>query len=106
MEGQKQYSLAHLNAMFDLMSKAYVDVTMQGKKGMNEHKALISMIDRSNIPGKVIVLMDRGYESFNNIAHLQEKSGISSSAQKNPMAWSQIFNCQTAKNSMSIQHWL
>lgn len=92
--------------MFDLMSKAYVDVTMQGKKGMNEHKALISMIDRSNIPGKVIVLMDRGYESFNNIAHLQEKSGISSSAQKNPTAWSQIFNCQTAKNSMSIQHWL
>ena len=86
MDGQKQYNLAHLNAMFDLMSKAYVDVTMQGKKGMNEHKALISMIDRSNIPGKVIVLMDRGYESFNNIAHLQEKSGISSSAQKNPTA--------------------
>ena len=73
MDGQKQYNLAHLNAMFDLMSKAYVDVTMQGKKGMNEHKALVSMIDRSNIPGKVIVLMDRGYESFNNIAHLQEK---------------------------------
>ena len=46
---------------------------MQGKKGMNEHSALVSMIDRSNIPGKVIVLMDRGYESFNNIAHLQEK---------------------------------
>lgn len=73
MDGQKQYNLAHLNAMFDLMSKAYVDVTMQGKKGMNEHKALVSMIDRSNIPGKVIVLMNRGYESFNNIAHLQEK---------------------------------
>ena len=55
MDGQKQYNLAHLNAMFDLMSKAYVDVTMQGKKGMNEHKALVSMIDRSNIPGKVLV---------------------------------------------------
>ena len=24
MDGQKQYNLAHLNAMFDLMSKAYV----------------------------------------------------------------------------------
>ena len=72
-EGQKQYNLAHLNAMFDLMSKVYVDATMQGKKGMNEHSALVSMIDRSNIPGKVIVLMDRGYESFHNIAHLQEK---------------------------------
>ena len=63
-EGQKQYNLAHLNAMFDLMSKVYVDATMQGKKGMNEHSALVSMIDRSNIPGKVIVLMDRGYESL------------------------------------------
>ena len=59
--------------MFDLMSKVYVDATMQGKKGMNEHSALVSMVDQSNIPGKVIVLMDRGYESFNNIAHLQEK---------------------------------
>ena len=58
-EGQKQYNLAHLNAMFDLMSKAYVDVTLQGKKGMNEHKALVSMIDRSNISGKVIVLSCR-----------------------------------------------
>ena len=26
-----------------------------------------------NIPEKVIVLVDRGYESFNNITHLQEK---------------------------------
>ena len=26
-EGQKQYNLAHLNAMFDLMSKVYVDVS-------------------------------------------------------------------------------
>ena len=70
---QYRNKVAHLNAMFDLMSKVYVDATMQGKKGMNEHSALVSMIDRSNIPGKVIVLMDRGYESFNNIAHLQEK---------------------------------
>ena len=41
---QKQYNLAHLNAMFDLMSKVYVDATMQGKKGMNEHSARVSMI--------------------------------------------------------------
>ena len=31
------------------------------------------VVERFHIPGKVIVLMDRGYESFNNIAHLQEK---------------------------------
>ena len=72
-ETQKQYNPVHLNAMFDLMSKVYFDVAMQAKKGMNEHKALVSMIDRSNISGKVVVLMDRGYESFNNIALFQEK---------------------------------
>ena len=71
--GQKQYNLVHLNAMYDLVNKVYVDVAMQGKKGMNEHKALVSMVDRSDISGKVLVLMDRGYESFNNIAHFQEK---------------------------------
>lgn len=31
------------------------------------------MVDQSNVQGKVIVIADRGYESFNNIAHLQEK---------------------------------
>lgn len=41
---QKQYNLAHLNAIFDLMSKVYVGATMQGKKGMNEHSARVSMI--------------------------------------------------------------
>lgn len=74
VEGQKSYNLAHLNAIFDVMNKVYVDVLMQGKKGMNEHKALVSMIDRSTISGKVILLADRGYESFNNIAHCQEKN--------------------------------
>ena len=72
-DGQKQYNLVHLNAMYDLINKVYVDASLQGKKGMNEHKALVSMVDRSDISGKVLVLMDRGYESFNNIAHFQEK---------------------------------
>lgn len=72
--GGKHYNLVHLNAMYDLMSKVYIDAEMQGKKGMNEHRALVSMVDRSTISGKVLVLMDRGYESFNNIAHFQEKS--------------------------------
>jgi len=72
-EGQKQYNLIHLNAMYDLMSKVYVDISIQRKTGMNEHRVLVSMIDRSTVSEKVIALMDRGYESFNNIAHFQEK---------------------------------
>ena len=31
------------------------------------------MVDRSTIKGKVIVITDRGYEAYNNMAHIQEK---------------------------------
>lgn len=72
-EGGKHYNLVHLNAMYDLVNHTYVDAAIQPKKGMNEHAALVSMVDRSQLPGNVIALMDRGYESFNNIAHFQEK---------------------------------
>ena len=73
-EDSKNYNLVHLDAMYDLIGKVYVDASVQPKKGMNEHKALVSMVDQSEISGNVIAIMDRGYESFNNIAHFQEKS--------------------------------
>ena len=50
------------------MQHMYVDTSVQNKKGMNEHKALVSMIEKSEILGKVIVITERGYESFNYIA--------------------------------------
>lgn len=53
---------------YDLMQHMYVDTSVQNKKGMNEHKALVSMIEKSEILGKVIVITERGYESFNYIA--------------------------------------
>ena len=40
---------------------------------MNEHLALTAMADRSYITDKVILVADRGYESYNNIAHLEQK---------------------------------
>lgn len=72
-ENTKGYNLLHLDAMYDLLQHIYVEASVQSKRGMNEHKALISMVDQSNVQGKVIVIADRGYESFNNIAHFQEK---------------------------------
>jgi hypothetical protein len=38
----------------------------------NEHKALQEMVDRSAL-SKALVIADRGYESYNNMAHIQEK---------------------------------
>lgn len=38
-----------------------------------DRRALATMVDRSPIKGKTIVLADRGYESYNNFAHLEFK---------------------------------
>lgn len=70
--GRKAYSLLHLNALYDLENHIYLDALIQKSRKGNEHKALTTMIDRSEIL-KVILLADRGYESYNNLAHLQEK---------------------------------
>ena len=70
--GQKPYNLLHLNALYDLKNHIYTDATIQGKLNANEHSALQEMVDNSKIP-KALVIADRGYESFNNMAHIQEK---------------------------------
>lgn len=71
--GQKPYNLLHLNAMYDLMSNIYVDALIQGSLSANEYKAFCSMVDRDNSIYPTIYIADRGYESYNNLAHVQEK---------------------------------
>ena len=69
----KGYNLLHLNAIYDLCSKLFMDALLQPCKRLNEHLALTTMTDRSHITDKVILVADRGYESYNNIAHLEQK---------------------------------
>ena len=72
-EGQKSYNLLHLNAIYDLLQNTYVDTVVQKRRGWNEHKALVQMVDRAKSNASVIIIADRGYESYNNMAHIQEK---------------------------------
>lgn len=72
VNSQKSYNILHLNALYDLKQKVYMDAIVQKSRLANEHKALCDMVDRSTI-SNAIVLADRGFESFNNLAHLQEK---------------------------------
>lgn len=83
-EETKGYNLLHLDILYDLLQHIYIDASIQSKIGMKEHKALVTMIDRSDISDKMIIIADRGYGSFNNIAHCQEKAGIILFVQKNP----------------------
>lgn len=70
--GQEPYNLLQLNCFFDLRHCIYSDAIIQKAKYANEHKAFIDMVDRSDIK-KALVIADRGYESYNNLAHIQEK---------------------------------
>jgi hypothetical protein len=67
------YNHLHLNALYDLCNRLYVDASVQPKRQENERKALNDMINRSRINGKVIVIGDRGYESYNCFAHIERK---------------------------------
>ena len=69
----KGYNLFHLNALYDLRNRLYVDALLQPCGQENEHKALADMVQRSRIKGKVILMADRGYESYNNFAHIERK---------------------------------
>jgi len=57
----KGFNQLHLNAMYDLCNKLYVDVCIQPARKENEFRALTDMTDRSNISGDVIVVADRGW---------------------------------------------
>jgi len=65
--------MIHLNALYDLCSKLYVDALVQPYRCMSENKALVDMVERSYISGNAIVIADRGYESYNNLVHIEKK---------------------------------
>ena len=70
--GQKPYNLLHMNALYDLKQRIYLDAIIQKRLNWNEHKALIEMAEASPIDN-ALVIADRGYESYNNLAHLQKR---------------------------------
>ena len=72
VNGQKPYNLIHLNALYDILSNTYQDVVVQDRYRWAEQAALSHMVDGSSI-GNAIVIADRGYESYNVMAHIQEK---------------------------------
>ena len=70
--GQAPYSLIHLDAVYDLLQHTYTDVTLTGKRIADERGSLCKMIDKSQL-GTSLIIADRGYESYNLMAHIQEK---------------------------------
>ncbi len=73
LQSDKGFNQLHLNALYDLNSRCYIDAVIQPKRFVNEDMAMCSMIDRYSGSKKTIFIADRGYESFNIFAHAERK---------------------------------
>ena len=73
-ENSKGYNLIHLNALYDLKNRIYVEALIQNGREANEKQAFIDMVKKSNIEEKVIVIGDRNYESYNIFENVREKN--------------------------------
>ena len=65
----------HVNALFDLLNKVYVDAVVQAKPNANEPKAAWQMMERSAQFCKCIMIGDRGYGGVNLIEHINRIPG-------------------------------
>ena len=70
--GQKAFSLLHLDVLYDLKQRTYLDAYVSKRRNWNEAARLCDMVDRSNV-SNAIIIADRGYESYNVMAHIHEK---------------------------------
>lgn len=64
-EDIRGYNQLHLNALYDLMNKTYVDTLIQPIHNINERVAAVTMAKRTSLKNKSIVVMDRGYAALN-----------------------------------------
>lgn len=69
----RQYNLFHINVMYDLLRHTYTDVLIQKRRTANERAAFIDMIEKHrNDDISIIFTADRGYECYNDMAHITE----------------------------------
>ena len=67
------FNQLHLNALYDLQSRRYVDALIQEPYEENESFAMIEMIKKLTANQKTIIMADRGYETYNIFANIQER---------------------------------
>lgn len=65
------YNLLHLNALYDLESKLHLDTGIQDGGEEHESRALVELVNRSELTEPVTLIADRGYEAYNNTAHIE-----------------------------------
>lgn len=70
IKDRKGFNQLHLNTLYDLSNDIFIDAVIQGYHSMNETKAFCEMVDRYSGKKKSIFIADRGYSSYNVVAHV------------------------------------
>ena len=66
----------HVTPLYDLLSRTFIDTVIQPEPKKDEIGALVTMLQRNSFFQKTLIIADRGFESYNMIAHLLEKPNV------------------------------
>jgi len=71
-EDRKSYNQLHINGLYDILNRIYIDAVIDPGIHMRERAALYTLVERLPDPDRSILLADRGYEGYNGLAHMIE----------------------------------
>ena len=63
----------HVTPLYDILARTYADVVIQPEPKKDEIGALVEMLQRNYFEEKTLIIADRGFESYNLIAHCLAK---------------------------------
>ena len=63
----------HVTPLYDILNRTFADVVIQPEPKKDEIGALVTMLQRNDFEEKALIIADRGFESYNLIAHCLEK---------------------------------
>lgn len=66
----------HVTPLYDLLNRTFADVVIQPEPKKDEIGAVVEMLERNMFQQKTLLIGDRGFESYNLIAHCLEKSNV------------------------------
>ena len=66
----------HVTPLYDILNRTFSDVIIQPEPKKDEIGALVEMLERNTFPQKTLIIADRGFESYNLIAHCLEKQNV------------------------------
>lgn len=63
----------HVTPLYNILSRTFDDLVIQPEPKKDEIGALVDMLERNTFTQKTLIIADRGFESYNLIAHCLEK---------------------------------